>query len=256
METRTSELERLRQLYGEMGDEHLLDLSDDREDLTQEARLALEQELMKRNLGARPQVQQQEDTLPAATPKVERGDGFGVGIPGVVPGAAAAVEEALEPNGARRAGMIRLISFYDGMQLSQGCTALEDADVDPAIEQSVGDATVGDPTSYQIWVDEADLEAAKAALRSAMGLFPLAEGAEIGDAEANAEVQGGVVATFELESEGEAVRALVVQAGFAATLETLGPTACEGDRWVNVKVPPADGAQAVEFLERRMELES
>ena len=41
---------RLEQLYGEMGDEHLLDMSDNMDDLTDEGRMALTAELRKRGI--------------------------------------------------------------------------------------------------------------------------------------------------------------------------------------------------------------
>jgi hypothetical protein len=251
MDTKTGEFERLQQMYAELGHDHLMDLYDDRDELTQEARLALDQELLKRKLVPAPHTDE-----PAPVGEMhERSDGFGVGVPGVFPGAAAAVEEALEPNGQVRAGMVRLVSFYDGMQLSQACTALEDADVEPAIEESAGDATIGTPTSFQIWVDAGDVEAGQAALRQKLGLFPLAEASEVDDHEAAGEASDGVVGSFELETEAEAVKALLIEAGFAATTLPSPDADEDGVRWINVQVPPSESVKAIEFLEQRMGLE-
>ncbi len=258
MDTRVGELERLRKLYAEMADDHLLDMAEDLEELTQEARLALEQELLKRNLVPAPSGIEAnapamfEEDAPAEPGRMqERSDGFGVGVPGIFPGAAPAVEEALEPDGEERAGMVRLVSFYDGIQLSQACTALEAADVEPAIEESAGDATVGSPTSFHIWVDKADLESAQTALRRALGLFPLAEVDEVGEDEAGE----GLVGSFETAEEAHEVRNLLVEAGFSATVDPATEADDEGLHWTNVKVSPRESGRAIEFLERRMSLE-
>jgi hypothetical protein len=258
IDTKVGELERLRKLYGEMADDHLLDMAEDLEDLTQEARLALEQELLKRNLVPPPAAAESEvparfEEDPTAGPgrMQERSDGFGVGVPGVFPGAATAVEEALEPDGQERAGMVRLVSFYDGLQLSSACTALAEAGIEPAIEESAGDATVGTPTSFHVWVDKADVEPAQAALRGAMGLFPLAEASEGGEDEAG----DGLVGSFETAEEATEVKNLLVEAGFAASVEPGTEPDEDGLHWTNVKVPPRESGPAIEFLERRMSLE-
>ena len=244
------ELDRLRKLYGELGDEHLLDLARDRENLTEDGQLALGEELRKRRI----QPETPASGAVEATHR-ERADGFGVGIPGVVPGAAGAVEEALEPAGESRKGMVSLVSFMDGMQLAQACAALEDADVEPAIEEFAGDAAQGAPTWFKVWVDEADVEGSQRVLRERMGLFPLAEAAETDDQESDAEVTDGVVASFETPAEAGEVRDLLDGAGFEASVETDTDMEEDGTAWSSVKVAAGDRVRALEFLERRLSVE-
>ena len=119
-----TEQNRLQRLYGEMGDEHLLDLADDADDLTDEARLVLTQELQRRGIGPVPKAVHEaplglvEETIePDVEP--EREQGFGAGVPGMFPGGAAAMEQALEAPRTKN-GLTTLISFYDGMYLAPG----------------------------------------------------------------------------------------------------------------------------------------
>ncbi len=250
------EFVRLQKLYAELGDENLLDLAEDRGNLTNEAQRALDEEVKRRGL-----------VVPATTPTVaagfhagpvvddsheNRSDAFGVGIPGLMPGAATAVEQALEPEGEVRAGMVQLVSFYDGLELSRACEALEDADVSPAIEEKQGDQAQGTPTWFQVWVDEADVIASKRILRQRMGLFPLAEET---DADSEEEVLDGGVGLFETVEEAEQVKEMLVEGGFEASVETDTEGDDDGNIWSTVKVAPGERARAVAYLEEALEVE-
>jgi hypothetical protein len=210
-----TEQDRLVKLYGEMSDEHVLDLFDDKDDLTDEARLVLTQELRRRGITAEPPpVQPIVETI-----EPEREQGFGPGVPGIVPGGAAAMEQALEPADATRDdGLARLISFYDGMQLSQACEILEDSDLEPSIEPIAGDALSGVPPRFEVWLDVGDIELAKALLRAKMGLFPLAEVDEDDAGETEDDAVTGLVGVFESESEAEEAKQILVAAGFDASV--------------------------------------
>ena len=118
-----AEQDRLRRLYAEMGDEHLLDMASEPEDLTMDARMALDAEMHRRGLKAhpRPPVREGVDgkvSVPADDTN-ERAYAFGVGIPGVVPASGSAVETALEPGGEVRQGMSALVSISDGHELTR-----------------------------------------------------------------------------------------------------------------------------------------
>jgi len=242
------ELDRLRKLYAELGEEHLLDLADERESLTGDAQFALGEELRRRGLLKEPEAQEQTGPVE----ETERADGFGVGVPGLFPGAAPAVELALEPGGETRLGMVGLISFFDGIELSRACAVLEDADIEPAIEEVAGDPTIGTAARFEVWVSAADVVPAKLVLRRRMGLFPLAEVDENdrGDDEAGAESER-VVAEFDSSAEAAEVRDLLISSGFAARIiqDPADPQASV----VVVAAEEHEGALAL--LEARLELE-
>jgi hypothetical protein len=202
-----TEQDRLQKLYGEMSDEHLLDLEDDQEDLTDEARLVLTHELRKRGMLREPSAPNDEP-MPA-TFEPERESGFTPGIPGMYPSSAAAMEQALEPAQAAKDGMSNLISFYDGMELSKACTILETGQIDHA----------------------------KSLLRAKMGLFPMQEVDGEGYASEGAT---GLVGVFPTSEEADEVKELLSEVGIAATIAQDDET---GD-W-QVTVDPAEQDRAV-----------
>jgi hypothetical protein len=204
-----TEQDRLQKLYGELGDEHLLDLAEDADDLTDEARLALAQELRRRGLRPEPLA----DQAPVETVEPERESGFGPGIPGMFPSGASMMEQALEPPESAKDGLSRLISFYDGIELAKACALLEDAEMEPSIESIAGDALGGVPPRYEVWLQTEEMERATSLLRTKMGLFPLQEVEGEGEAAAT-----GLVGVFDTATEAEEVRALLVEAGIAATV--------------------------------------
>ena len=120
------EQERLERMYGELGDEHLRDLHDDRDSLTLDGQIALARVLASRGLAPGPAA---EEPLPAEQGE-ELEQGFTPGIPGVIPSGAGAMERALEHGGARRDGMVKLVTFFDGTDLTRACEALEAEDVE------------------------------------------------------------------------------------------------------------------------------
>jgi hypothetical protein len=193
-----------------------------------------------------PQVQE-------ATAADERADAFGVGVPGMVPAAGAAVEQALEPGGETRLGLTALVSFYDGMQLSQACEALDAAGISPAVQEIEGDATTGTPSRFEIWVDAQEVERAKAALRARLGLFPLAEPVETEGEFAGEELDGEeerVVGDFETPAEAGEVKAMLIAAGIPA--ETADSEMDEG--MTAVVVEPPDYERALELVAERLGL--
>jgi hypothetical protein len=213
-----SEQERLGRLYRELGDEHLLDMAENQDDLTDAARFALAQELQRRGIVAEPPSPQAGPEAGAATVEPERETGFGPGIPGMFPAGAPMMEQALELERTRKDGLTSLISFYDGIELSKACAILEDAQMEPSIEAIDGDAMSGVPPRFEIWLDAAGIERAKTLLRARMGLFPLAEVDEQGDAAA-AIPADQVVAEFDSAEEAGQVQAMLVAEGFAAWVE-------------------------------------
>lgn len=250
------EFVRLQKLYAELGNENLLDLAQDRGNLTDGAQRALDAEVKRRGLtppATAPAVAAAYNASPSVDDSHEnRADAFGVGIPGLMPGAATAVEQALEPEGEVRAGMVQLVSFYDGLELSRACEALEDADISPAIEEKQGDQAQGTPTWFQVWVNEADVVASKQILRERMGLFPLAE--QI-DAESEGVLMDGEVGLFETVAEAEQVKDMLLQGGFAAAVETDAEADEDGNIWSTVKVAPGERLRAVSYLEETLAVE-
>jgi hypothetical protein len=237
-----TEQERLQKLYAEMGDEHLLDMADDQDDLTDAARLALAQELRHRGITPEPAP----DGAIVVTEEEQRESGFGAGIPGIIPSGASMMEQALEPSETRKDGLSTLISFYDGIELSKACAILEDAGMEPVIEPIDGDAMSGVPPRFEIWLDKDEIEPAKNLLRLKMGLFPSAEVAADEYVEAEAT---GLVGVFETVEETDEVRAILTDAGFIATVV---PDADNGT-W-EVSVAPEEQERALAVVAAEMGL--
>lgn len=231
---------RLEQLYAEMGDEHLLDMADDMDDLTDEGRTVLKAELRKR--GILPEPPELEPYAADAGPEIEPQleTGFGAGVPGILPGGAAMMEQALEPaepSADPRNGMSRLISFYDGLELSKACGFLEGGEIEPVIEPIAGDALSGVPPRFEVWLETDELEAAKVLLRAKMGLFPLAE---VDDEEFTDQPVTGLVGVFESEDEADEVKSLLLDDGFEATV-----THDEDEGMWHVMVAPEEQEKAI-----------
>lgn len=210
------EQDRLAKLYAEMGDEHLQDMADDMHDLTDDARIALTAELRKRGIMPAEPGPDMSPVMPEIEPELEQG--FGAGMPGIFPGGASMMEQVLEPaepDAAPKHGRSRLISFYDGLELSKACGFLEDANIEPVIEPIAGDALSGVAPRFEIWLETAEIEAAQALLRTRMGLFPVAE---VDDEEFDDEPATGLVGMFESADEAEEVRALLVEQSIEATV--------------------------------------
>lgn len=227
---------RLEQLYGEMGDAHLLDMAENMDDLTDEGRMVLTAELRKR--GILPESQEPQPIMPEIAPELEVG--FGAGMPGIFPGGAAMMEQALEPaepSADPKHGMSRLISFYDGLELSKACGFLEGGEIEPVIEPIAGDALSGVPPRFEIWLETAEIEPAKKLLRGKMGLFPLAEVDEDGY---DGEPVTGLVGVFESADEAEEVKALLVEDGFETTV-----TQDEDEGMWHVMVAPEQQERAI-----------
>ena len=242
------ELDRLRKLYGELGDEHLQDLSTDMGDLTDDAQLALLEELRRRGLAVPAPPQAERVDTPAVRAEsrgVEHAYGFGVGIPGVVPGGEPAMEHALEPGGQTRMGMTALTAFFDGLELSRACEVLEEANIEPAIEEISGDETTGTAPRFEVWVSSADLERSRSVLRTRMGLFPVAENDDGPEDELEMSGGDGVVGQFESRAEADEVRAVLEQSGVAATVEEVE------DGWL-VKTAQADQERALGLVAARL----
>ena len=245
-----SEQERLVRLYGELSDEHLQDLAEEPEDLTDEARMALAGEMRRRGFSPKPR----RDVEAVATEDApERAYGFGAGVPGVVPASGPGVELALEPGGEERLGMVSLASFYDGLELSRACAALEDVDVEPAIEEIAGDASTGVATRFEVWVDAADVQVSREILHERLGLFPVLE--EESSAVAGNEGPGDegevVVAEFGSTREADDVKARLAEEGISATVEGVSDRAARSV----VLVRAADQDRALQMLQQHLEVE-
>jgi hypothetical protein len=234
-----TEHDRLSRLYAELGDEHLKDLADSPEDLTDEARFALQHEMQRRGFTAEPAPD------PAAEPEhtPERESGFGAGIPGIFPSGAATVEQALEPGGETRLGWVGLVSFYDGLELSRACAALEDSDTDFAIEEKAGDAMSGAPNSFEIWVRAADVDLSQRVLREKLGLFPHAE---IQDSATTEDAAPLTVGNFESSEEANEVYHRLREQGLTPILTE--PTAEDEDFWWTIEVPANEHDRALAIV--------
>ncbi len=236
------EQERLQKIYRELGDEHLRDLAEEPENLTDAARMAVAAEMRRRGLAPEPVASEALSGTPgtaiAPVTEAELETGFGASMPGIFPGGASMMEQALapaEPAAVPKNGMGRLISFYDGMELSKACGFLEDAEIEPVIEPIAGDALSGVPPRFEVWLEAGEIERAKTLLRAKMGLFPLAE---VDDEEFVDQPATGLVGVFESAEEAEEVKALLEEDGIAATV-----TEDEG-MW-QVMVAPEDQEQAI-----------
>jgi hypothetical protein len=242
-----SEQGRLEKLYGEMGDEHLLDLADDMDNLRDEARMALAQELKRR--GIVPEPPAPRPIVPEVEP--ERETGFGAGVPGILPGGADMMEQALEPAQKAKDGMSALITLFDGIELGKACDLVEDERMEPVIDAVAGDALSGVAPRFVIWLKTEQIEPAKALLRAKMGLFPLAEvDADDGNDAAGEDAGEFVVAGFESMPEAEQAKAFLTAAGIHARVEVD-----DEDEGVAVLVAAADQERALEVLTERMGLE-
>ncbi len=242
-----SELERLQRLYAELGDEHLTDLSQEMGELTDEAQLALVEEMRKRGLSPSPT----DVGTVEVEPSHEHSYGFGVGIPGVVPGGEPAMEHALDAGGTTRLGMTALTSFSDGLELSRACDVLTSADIEPAIEEIAGDETIGTAPRYEVWVSSADVERSRQVLQAKMGLFPMAETDRRGsliEEDATEDQDELVVAQFESRSEAESVASVLFQADFQPKIDSEGATHA-------ILVPGNQYERALNLLSARMQLE-
>jgi hypothetical protein len=242
-----TEQDRLQRLYQELGDEHLLDLAEDQEDLTDEARLALGTELRRRGIVPDAAAVAAPGSTVEPTLVAMRETGFESGVPGILPGGAAAMEQALDDSGGEeKDGMRRLIAFYDGLELAKAMAVLDEAEMDPVVEAVASD---GAPAHYEIWVETADLTQAQALLRQRMGLFPLAEVDEDGAIEDGADEGDpmGRVAQFDTEVEAERVRAMLADHGFAAETERDEDEE-SGKAYWSVTVEPEEHTRAVELV--------
>ena len=170
-------------------------------------------------------------------------------MPGIFPGGASMMEqtlEAAEPSAEPKDGMSRLISFYDGLELSKACGLLEEAEIEPVIEPIAGDALSGVAPRFEIWLETPDIEKAKILLRAKMGLFPLAEVDEDDDGSANpgSDADELVVAEFDSAAEAEAAKTILAEAGIAARID-----ADDTDMTLSAVVVPAeDQERALEFV--------
>ena len=243
------EQERLERMYGELGDEHLRDLHDDRDSLTLDGQIALARVLAARGLAPGPPA---ETPLPAGGEQGAEGEegeeleqGFTPGIPGVIPSGAGAMERALEHGGARRDGMVKLVTFFDGTDLTRACAALEAEDVDFALEPLERDELAGAPTSFAVWVEEADRAEGENVLRRRMELFPLAE-AE-GGPDMLYDDAPMTLGEFETEGEAERVKELLAGAGIAAVLHS-GENA-HGEMWHSVEVKGTELERGLQVVE-------
>ena len=207
-----NESARLERLYHDMNDEHLLALARDPDSLTADARSALDREIAARGLSVPAPLRRErsagildQGARPVdEEPELEQG--FTPGIPGVFPSSAAIMEQALEPAGEVIDGRARLISFFDGHELSHACETLEAAGIIPEIESVGGDAMSGAPPRFDIWVRAGGLERAEALLREKMGLFPLPEVAKepVSARDSEGEELESSITVAELESEADA----------------------------------------------------
>ena len=247
-----NERERLAELYAEMGDGELQGMAP--EELTDDGRLALAGEMRRRGLSAVAAVPVEEHGvvvpgLVGVDEEPEREQGFGAGIPGVIPTGAAAVEQALEPGGEERRGMARLISFYDGIELGRACEALEGAEVAFDIEEVPGEAMSGVPGHFAVWVESGAQERAREVLREAMGLFPAAEVDGAGSEFSGVE-NDGVVGVFETRGEAEEVTRILAGEGFGARVEEQGEEMGYG-----VVVSPGEQERALGVVARGLGVE-
>ncbi len=239
-------MSRLERLYAEMSDGELLELASDPESLTEAAQAALEQVMRQRRLEAPASNDDAEDET--FEDEKDRNSDLGTWDS---PGIPRTVAEALEPIPGRVAGMAPLLTLYDGLELSRACAALEEQQIEPAVEAHDGDATGGQPNFFNVWVEASQAEAAKDILRAKLGLFPLREMDEVGDDENSAEITGGEIGDFDSVEEAEEVCTMLLAAGFGASVETDAEAADEGVIWSTVKVESSRREEALRFLEER-----
>ncbi len=241
-----TERDRLGRLYAELGDEHLKDLADQPDDLTDEARITLATEMRRRGFSPEPT----RDPAPDVEPAAERESGFGAGIPGVFPSGAATVEQALEPGGETRLGWVGLISFYDGLELSKACDALDDSDTEFAIEEKNGDALSGAPNAFEIWVRAGDVDLSQRILREKLGLFPPSEFEDTGDTPEGSSLV--TLGTFESSEESSEVYHLLRDSGMTPTLTE--PAGDEEQPFWTIEVPANELDQGIEIVAKSLKL--
>lgn len=261
-----SEFARLQRLYAELGEEHLKDLSDDMGELTDEAQLALVEEMRRRGLSVPAQGNSRDNALAdrpdsrddrAGEVEVEHSYGFGVGIPGIVPGGEPAMEHALEPGGATRLGMTALTSFSDGLELSHACQVLAEAKIEPAIEEIAGDETAGTSPRYEVWVSAGEAERSRHLLHARMGLFPKAE-TEASPESHDQEADELVVAQFESAAEAEEASLQLRNGGFRPRIESHAADDAGNaqiEPMLAVLVPASEYEHALNLLTATMGLE-
>ncbi len=245
------EQERLERMYSELGDEHLKDLHDDRDSLTLDGQIALARVLAQRGLAPSPAstphtailADPATDLQTQLAPELEQG--FTPGIPGVIPSGAGVMEQALEHGGARRDGMVKLVTFFDGNDLTKACEALEAENIDFALEPLERDEQAGAPTSFAIWVEEPDRAAAEAVLRRRMGLFPLSEVA--GGPDVLYDEAPMTLGEFETKDEAEQVKQLLTAASIPSVLHS-GENA-QGEPWHSVEVKGTDLERGLQVVE-------
>lgn len=234
-----SERERLERLYAELGDEHLKDLAEEAEDLTDDGRMALAAEMHKRGFTTEPQ----RDPVEPVTDTPELESGFGPGIPGIIPSGAAVMEQALEHGGEERLGWVKLISLSDGLELGRACEFLDNSDVEFAIREVGHDAQSGAPSSFEIWVEASGLDLAQRVLREKMGFFPPPEIDESHDSQAESPDphsidESATLGNFSTRAEADEVAQLLTNAGIPHQL--AGPEIIDEEEWYTIHVAPAD----------------
>jgi hypothetical protein len=238
-----SERERLERLYAELGDEHLKDLAEDAEDLTDDGRMALAAEMRKRGFASEPHRDPREPVT--QTPELEFG--FGPGIPGIIPSGAAVMEQALEHGGEELLGWINLISLSDGLELGRACEYLENSDVEFAIREVGHDALSGAPSSFEIWVEASGLDLAKRVLREKMGFFPPPEIDESLEPHSSDETPA-ILGSFSTRAQAEDVGHLLTDAGISHQIE--GPETIDEEEWYSIQVAPVDLDRGLEIASR------
>ena len=233
-----AERDRLERVYGEFGDGQLLALAEDQGNLTDAARAALMAELGKRGLQGE------------VAPPHELEQGFGPGIPGIFLGGASAVETALEPGGEIEGGWANLISFFDGHELSRACDALAAATIEPQVHAIDGDAMIGVPPRFEVWVAEADVTRAQALLRAQLGLFPLPEQPDTDEIDDGTLVPMASIAT---RLEADEVMRILASEDVTARLRTPDyGSPQDGDQTYTVEVRPSQLDRALELVEARL----
>ncbi len=234
-----SEHERLERLYAELGDEHLKDLAEDVEDLTDDGRMALAAEMTKRGFAPAPKADPLEPVI--ETPDLE--SGFGPGIPGIIPSGAAAMEQALEHGGEERLGWVKLVSILDGLELGGACKFLDNSDVDFAIREVGHDAMSGAPSTFEIWVETGGLDLAQRVLREKMGFFPPPEVED--STGSQSDETDAVLGNFGTRAEADNVAVLLTNAGVPH--KVAGPETIDEEEWYSVHVASTDLDRGLEI---------
>lgn len=225
------ERERLAAQYKGYTDEQLFSLSRDERNLTDAAQTALTRELTSRGLEYGPASEELET-------------GFGPGIPGVFPSNAAVMEKALEPGGEIKDGMVELVTFFDGHELTRGCEALESAGIIPEIRPRAGNAMTGSPSWFEVWVAEAEVSGAQDLLREKLGLFPVGEVEN--DSLEDDEEDGTMSSVAVMETQGEAEDAVRRLRDKGLTARTIPVQ--DGEEGVGIEVKSSEQERALDIL--------